>query len=366
MKKITYNILAIILLLQMSLSAQRIKDIAYLSGSEVEQVIGYGLVVGLAGSGDSQRSAFTVQSVTSMLKRFGITIPQDQLKTKNVAAVMVTATLNSFLKSGSKFDVVVSSMGDSKSLAGGTLLMTPLSGLSGEVYGVAQGPLSVGGFDVQTSSGSRVSKNHTSAGRVPRGGVLRRDINPMVDYSSGLSVLLKNPDLTTASNVSNIINSTFGNATAKANDASEIVVTIPADKQNNIIQFLSELESLEVTTDYIAKVVLNERTGTVVAGSHVKIMPVSITHGNLNIDVKSNPVVSQPGDFSRTGRTVFFNNLTPKVTEDSSKTIAINGASNVQEVATALNSLKVTPQDIISIFQALKESGALVAELVII
>ncbi len=366
MKKTIYYLLAIVLLLQISTSAQRIKDIAYLSGSEVEQVIGYGLVVGLAGTGDSHRSAFTVQSVTSMLKRFGITVPQSQLKTKNVAAVMVTATLNSFLKSGSKFDVNVSSLGDSKSLAGGTLLMTPLSGMSGDVYGLAQGPMSVGGYDVQTSSGGRVGKNHTSAGRIPRGGVLKRDINPLVDYSSGLSVFLKNPDLSTASNMSNAINSAFGPNTAKANDASEIVVTVPADKQENVVAFLAELESLEVSIDYIAKVVLNERTGTVVAGAHVKIMPVSITHGNLNIDVKSMPIISQPGAFARTGRTVFFNNLVPEVTEDTSKTVAINGASNVQEVAAALNSLNVSPQDIISIFQALKESGALVAELVII
>ncbi len=366
MKKTIYYILAIILLLQITTSAQRIKDIAYLSGSEVEQVIGYGLVVGLAGTGDSHRSAFTIQSVTSMLKRFGITVPQSQLKTKNVAAVMVTATLNSFLKSGSKFDVNVSSLGDSKSLAGGTLLMTPLSGMSGDVYGLAQGPMSVGGYDLQTSSGGRVSKNHTSAGRIPRGGVLKRDINPLVDYSSGLSVFLKNPDLSTASNMSNAINSAFGPNTAKANDASEIVVTVPADKQENVVAFLAELESLEINIDYIAKVVLNERTGTVVAGAHVKIMPVSITHGNLNIDVKSMPVISQPGAFSRTGRTVFFNNLVPEVTEDTSKTVAISGASNVQEVAAALNSLNVSPQDIISIFQALKESGALVAELVII
>jgi flagellar P-ring protein FlgI len=366
MKKIFFYIFTIILFLQISLSAQRIKDIAYLSGSEVEQVIGYGLVVGLAGTGDSHRSAFTVQSVTSMLKRFGITVPQTQLKTKNVAAVMVTATLNSFLKTGSKFDVNVSSLGDSKSLLGGTLLMTPLSGMDGEVYGLAQGSMSVGGYDVQTSSGSRVSKNHTSAGRVPRGGVLKRDINPMVDYSSGLSVLLKNPDLTTASNLSTVINTTFGPNTAKANDASEIAVIIPADRQENIVQFLAELEGLEVTTDYIAKVVLNERTGTVVAGAHVKIMPVSITHGNLNIDVKSMPVISQPGAFAKKGRSVFFNNLVPEVAEDTARTVALSGASNVQEVASALNSLKVSPQDIISIFQALKESGALVAELVII
>jgi len=366
MKKIIIYIFTVILLIQISLSAQRIKDIAYLSGSEEEQIIGYGLVVGLAGTGDSHRSSFTVQSVTSMLKRFGITVPQEQLQTRNVAAVMVTATLNSFLKIGSKFDVNVSSMGDSKSLRGGTLLMTPLSGMNGTVYGFAQGPVSVGGYDISTPTGGRAAKNHTSAGRVPRGGVLKQDVNQTVDYSSGLNIYLKTPDLTTASNVSAIINSTFGENTSKALDASEIEVFIPSDKQNNLVAFLSELESLEVVTDYIAKVVLNERTGTVVAGSHVKIMPVSITHGSLNISIKSYPIISQPGPFARRGRTAIFNNQVPDVAQDSSKTIAIDGASNVQEVAAALNSLNVTPQDIISIFQALKEAGALVAELVII
>ena len=366
MKKIFFSVLAIVLTIQISTTAQRIKDIAYLSGSEEEQLIGYGLVVGLAGTGDSHRSAFTVQSVTSMLKRFGITVPQNQLKTKNVAAVMVTATLNSFLKAGAKFDVTVSSLGDAKSLRGGTLLMTPLSEMDGNVYGFAQGPMSVGGYDIQTSSQSRISKNHTAAGRVPRGGVLKRSVGKAVDYSSGLSIFLKTPDLTTASNMSSVINSTFGANTAKADDASSITVNIPSNMQDNVVKFLSQLESLEVAMDYKAKVVLNERTGTVVAGEHVKIMPVSISHGSLNIDVKSMPIVSQPGPFARTGRTVFFNNLVPEAREDSSKTVAINGASNVQEVAAALNSLNVSPQDIISIFQALKESGALVAELVII
>ena len=363
----TKNILLFVLIVLFafnSMHAQRIKDIAYLDGEYSEQVIGYGLIVGLAGTGDSYRSEFTIQSITSMLKRFGITVPQADLKTKNVAAVMVTAQLNSYLKPGSKFDVVVSSMGDAKSLNGGTLLMTPLSGISGTVYGFAQGPISIGGYDISTATGNRIIKNHALAGRVPRGGVLKIEIQPSPDYSQQVIVYLKEPDMQTVSNMTNAINSKFGNEIAKAMDASQVTVQVPQDRANNVVGFLAELESLTVVTDVEAKVVLNERTGTVVSGNNVIIQPVSITHGNLNITIRSNPIISQPGAFSR-GTTAVFNNLIPYTEQDSSKTVALNKASNVQEVAAALNSLRVAPKDIIAIFQALKEAGALTAELII-
>ncbi len=348
-----------------SLFAQRIKDIAYMTGDNSEQIIGYGLVVGLAGSGDTQRSSFTIQSITSMLKRFGITVPQNDLKTKNVAAVMVTTTLNSNLKTGAKFDVTVSSMGDASSLQGGTLLMTPLSGLSGTVYGFAQGPISVGGYDINTGSGGRVSKNHTLAGRVPRGGILKLPIDTDGIGADGLSLYLREPDITTSNNIANVINTAFGQSTAAAYDAGEVRINIPAARTNNIVGFLAELEALTVVIDNSAKVVLNERTGTVVAGANVRISPVTISHGGLNINIRSFPMISQPNGFSN-GETTVFNNLVPTASQDSTTAIAINGASNVQEVAAALNSLRVSPKDIIAIFQALKEAGALVGELVII
>ncbi|MEW6507386.1 MAG: flagellar basal body P-ring protein FlgI [Bacteroidota bacterium] len=344
--------------------AQRIKDVAYLSGSGSEQIIGYGLVVGLAGTGDSHRSSFTIQSIASMLKRFGVTVPQTDLKTRNAAAVIVTATLNASLKIGAEFDVVVSSMGDATSLQGGTLLITPLSGINGRVYGFAQGPISVGGYDINTPTGSRVSRNHSLAGRIPRGGSLKESITIEQNSFEEIAVLLKEPDLTTSNNIMLAINAKFGDNSAKAIDAAEILIAVPADRQNNIVAFLAELENLEIEVDKIAKVVLNERTGTVVAGSNVKILPVSITHGSLNIQIRSYPIISQPNPFGR-GNTVLFNNLVPSVYQDSTNTVAIQGATNVQEVAAALNSLKVSPRDIISIFQALKEAGALVAELVI-
>ncbi len=350
-----------------SLIGQRIKDVAYLTGDKSEQIIGYGLVVGLAGTGDSHRSSFTIQSITSMLKRFGITVSQEALKTKNVAAVMVTASINSNLKPGAKFDVNVASMGDGTSLLGGTLLMTPLSGINGTVYAFAQGPISVGGFDINTPTGSRIAKNHSLAGRVPRGGILNEQISSPSNGTSQqeISLFLKEPDLTTSNNIVNAINAVFGESTSAAVDAAEIKIKIPADRQNNAVSFLAELESISVETDFAAKVVLNERTGTVVAGNNVRIKPVTISHGGLNLTIRSYPIISQPGAFS-SGSTVVLQNLVPYASQDSTNTVAIQGATNVQEVASALNSLKVTPKDIIAIFQALKEAGALVGELVII
>lgn len=363
MKSLAKYILAIILLANL-LSAQRIKDIAYVDGDNSTQLIGYAIVVGLGGTGDSHRTSFTIQSISSMLKRFGITVPQDEIKTRNVAAVMVTTTVSNFLKPGSKFDVNVSSLGDARSLQGGTLLMTPLSSIDGNVYAMAQGPVSVGGYDLQSPTGNRVGKNHVLAGRVPLGGILQQQLPSSGFNASQLKVYLRSPDITTADNISTAINDYFTQEIASAADPSEVVVSVPADRQQQVVSFLAELESIEVATDYTAKVVLNERTGTVVAGSNVRIQPVTISHGGLNIAVRSYPVVSQPGAFSG-GESIFFNNMVPYAAEDSTSAVALEGASNVQEVAAALNTLKVSPQDIIAIFQALKESGALTAELVI-
>ena len=361
--KTAYKIILLVILLSQISFGQRIKDIAYLRGDNSYQLIGYALVVGLKGTGDGQRTEFTIQSISSMLKRFGITVPQDEVRTKNVAAVMVTATVSGYLKPGAKFDVNVSSLGDARSLQGGTLLMTPLSTIEGMTYALAQGPISIGGYDLETPTGNRIGRNHVVAGRVPLGGILQQELPGTGFEGSEIKVYLKNPDLTTANNVATSINGKFAEGTARAVDPSEIIVEIPADRAESPVSFLAELESIEVTTDYIAKVVLNERTGTVVAGSSVRIQPVTISHGGLNIAIRSYPVMSQPGAFSN-GQSMFFNNMVPYAQEDSTgNAIAIDGASNVQEVAAALNSLKVSPRDIIAIFQALKESGALTAEL---
>lgn len=364
--KIMIKTISVLLLSCSLLFGQRIKDIAYFTGENNEQIIGYGLVIGLAGTGDSYRTAFTMQSISSMLKRFGITVSQEDVKTRNVAAVLVTATLNNQFKQGASFDVTVSSLGDATSLQGGNLLYTPLSNpKDGVVYATAQGPMSVGGYDFSTQTGNRVAKNPTTTGRVPRGGSLVASLRMPQTTGNQVSIFLKNPDFTTANNVVSAINTKFSNA-AKATDATEIQVLIPQDKQANLIAFMSELEAISVQTDVAAKVVLNERTGTVVAGSNVIILPATITHGSLNLTIRSYPVISQPNAFSQGGKTEVFNNLIPYVQQDSTKSIAIQRATTVSEVAAALNSLKVTPRDIISIFQALKEAGALVAELIII
>lgn len=346
-------------------NGQRIKDICTISGDNSEQIIGYGLVVGLAGTGDSYRTHFTMQSITSMLKRFGITVPQTDVKTRNAAAVMVVANLSSSAKTGSKFDITVSSLGDATSLLGGTLLLTPLSGISGEVYAFGQGPISIGGYDFNTPTGSRVVKNHSLTGRVPQGGVLKESLPQSPMSRQIVSIFLKTPDLTTSNNISVAINSQFGDSAAISIDASEVRINVPQERQKDIVGFLAELESLNVQTDYIAKVVLNERTGTVVSGNNVIIKPVSITHGSLNLTIRNYPIVSQPGAFSN-GTTAVVDNFIPTISQDSTNTVAIQGASNVQEVAAALNSLKVSPKEVIAIFQALKEAGALIAELVII
>ncbi|MBU2492239.1 MAG: flagellar basal body P-ring protein FlgI [Bacteroidetes bacterium] len=362
MKK--FLIIIILAVISSNINAQRIKDIAFIKGIQSEQLIGYGLVVGLAGTGDSYRSSFTVQSVISMLKRFGITVPETNLRTRNVAAVMITARVSNLIKPGSNFDIIVSSMGDATSLTGSILLMTPLSGVNGKVYGIAQGPVSVGGYDISTESGGRIAKNHTLTGRIPNGGAMELPIMEGNIDPSNIGLVLNQPDFTTLNNVVNAINSEFGAGTALAESGSEVKINLPAG-QNDIVSFMARLEAIEVQRDAIAKVVLNERTGTVVTGDHVRISPVTISHGSLNISVRSYPVISQPGAFSQ-GQTSFFNNLVPSVEQENTKSISIEGATNVQEVAAALNQLKVSPHDIIAIFQALKEAGALTAELVIL
>jgi len=361
MKKL---ILIILILCGTNLFAQRLKDITFLSDKNSQQLIGYGLVVGLAGTGDTYRTKFTVQSISSMLKRFGITVPQKDMRTRNVAAVMVTATLNPFLKPGSKFSVNVSSMGDASSLLGGILLLTPLSGITGKVYGFSQGPVTIGGYDFRTASGGRVSKNHALAGRVANGGVLKSKLNVKNINKQELTFTLNSPDITTAANISTAINAKIGSKAAKTVDASQVKIKVPTDKQNDIYGFIAELEALNIQTDSDAKVVLNERTGTIVAGKNVIIKPCTITYGSINIVVRSYPIISQPGPFSQ-GKTTVFNNLVPKVKAGMATTVPISKTTNVQQIASALNSLKVTPKIMIAIFQALKEADALVGKLVI-
>ncbi|RMD50496.1 MAG: flagellar basal body P-ring protein FlgI, partial [Ignavibacteria bacterium] len=271
-------IILVLIFFNTLIEAQRIKDIAYIGGSTSIQVFGYGMVVGLDRTGDSQTSGFTVQSIASMLKKFGITVPERDIRIRNAAAVMVTATINTFLKPGAKFDVTVSSIGDARSLQGGTLLLTPLTTIDGQkIIGFAQGPLSVGGFDYRTPTGSRVAKNHVLTGRVPQGGIIQEPFADPEEKSNELKIFLKQPDITTINNIVAAVNQKFSNQIAKAVDPSEVVVSVPTDYSENIIGFMADLESIQVESDYPAKVVLNERTGTVVAGASVQIKPITIS-----------------------------------------------------------------------------------------
>jgi len=345
----------------------RVKDIAYVQGVKGSQLIGYGIVTGLNGTGDTQRSTFTLQSISSMLRRFGITVPQDELRLRNVAAVMVTSTVPAFSKNGGTVDVIVSSMGDATSIQGGTLLLTPLSAIAGVVYAMAQGPISVGGFSA-SGGGSEIRRSHTASGRIPSGAIIEQEI-PTTFHTSDwkVDIVLFQPDFTTAQRIVDSVNTKFGTEIASARDASSITLSVPSDFQNEgkIVQFVSQIESYEVVPDVAAKVVINERTGTVVVGSTVTILPVAISHGGITIEIQSVPVISQPGPFSR-GQTVESQVTGITANEDTSTVRALAGSATVQDVAQALNSLHVKPRDIIAIFQALKEAGALKAELIII
>ena len=367
MKKTSFVVLLILFCATNAVwAASRIKDIAYVQGVRGQQLIGYGLVVGLNGTGDTQRSAFTLQSVTSMLKRFGITFPSTDLRTRNVAAVMVTASVPAFSKEGGSFDVMVSSLGDATGLQGGTLLMTPLSAMDGAVYASAQGPLSVGGMNVQRG-GSEVRRNHTAAGRIPNGAFLEKSVTTSFQKDWKVAIVLLQSDFTTATRIAEAINTKLTQKVALATDASTVSVDVPNDSRSDgkLVEFISQIEVLEINPDVAARVVINERTGTVVVGGNVSILPVAISHGGVNIEVQQVPVISQPNAFS-SGKTVESQMTTISAAVDTTSVVALNGAATVQDIAKALNMLKVNPRDIIAIFQALKEAGALKAELVII
>ncbi len=347
--------------------AARIKDIARIEGSSGVQVIGYGLVSGLNQSGDNQLTTFTVQSVSNMLKRFGITIPNSNPRMRNVAAVMVTATIPSYLKEGSKVDVQVSSIGDATSLQGGVLLMTPLLSSSGEVVGLAQGGLSVGGFDFR-SLGSRVGRNFVTTARVPNGLILERDIDAKFVDNQLIKITLLEPDFSTCNRMAAAIRTVAGLANAvTAIDAATVQIQLPAGQTSDQnIQTISQIEILNIATDVAAKVVINERTGTVVVGGNVELLPSVIAHGGLEISIQKNIIVPNQAPFTLAPRNP-VETATVIVEEEMnpSTPLEVNQAATVQDIANSLNMLQVKPRDLIAIFQALKESGALQAELVI-
>jgi flagellar P-ring protein precursor FlgI len=346
----------------------RLKDIGHIHGIRSNQLVGYGLLVGLNGTGDTSATSFTFQSIVSMLERMGITVSKSSVSVKNVAAVIVTADIPSFAKEGTRIDCVVSSLGNASDLQGGTLLMTPLQGPDGQVYAVAQGPVSVGGFDAGSeagaSGGMNIKKNFPTVGRVPYGASIEKEIPTDFVIEDALSIVLTQPDFTTCDRVARAINDALGKKdSAIAQDAAVVKVMIPEEYRDNVIKLVAILENVKVLPDMVARVVINERTGTIVAGSHVRISTVAVAHGNLSIEVKSRYKISQPNPLSRTGTTSTVSETEATVEEENARLLIVNDGVDIAEVANALNSLGVTPRDMISIFQAIKESGALQAEL---
>ena len=341
----------------------RIKDIARIEGARSNQLYGYGLIVGLDGTGDTQQTLFTTQSVTNMLLKLGITVPQGKMKVKNVAAVMVTADLPPFLRPGSRMDVVVSSIGDAQSLQGGILLQTPLQAADGKVYAVAQGSISVGGF-LAGGGGNTVSKNHTTVGRVPEGAIIEQAVPSSLTYNGMVNVLLSNPDFATAVRMAQAIENKLGPGSASALDAA--TVQVQTKGLQNVTELIAEVGDLTVAQSSVAKVIVNERTGTVVIGGMVQISPVAIAHGNLSVEISTEFQVSQPSPISRTGETAVVPQTTVQANEEKANLIRLQPGSTLEELVRALNELKVTPRDIVAILQALKEAGALHAELEII
>ena len=344
----------------------RIKDIADIKGVRENQLVGYGLVVGLNGTGDSDDAIFTIQSFASMLERMGVTVRPEDIEVDNVAAVMVITDLPAFARTGSRIDVLVSSIGDAENLQGGTLMFTPLKGADGQVYAIAQGPVSTGGFVVGTESGSGVQKNHPTAGRVVNGAIIEKEILTNFNKKQSLTLNLHRADFTTASRVAQAINIAFYDQIARTQDAGTIEVQVPEKYKGNTVAMVTMIERLGVTPDMVSKVVINERTGTVIMGENVRISTVAIAHGNLSIEIKEDQNVSQPMPFARRGRTVVTPESQVLVQEGNNPIFLLDSGVSIGEVVKALNALGVSPRDLISIFQALKAAGALQAELEII
>jgi len=363
MKRIATFVILVMLFVPTLVHATRIKDIAAFDGVRDNQLVGYGLIVGLNGSGDSDQTKFPVQSLVNILERMGVTVNRADIKVKNVAAVMVTATLPPFAKQGTKLDVLVSSLGDAKTIAGGTLIMTPLKGADNQVYAVAQGSILTNSFAFG-GQGASATKNHPTAGRIPAGALVERELPNVLAGKSSLRLNLAQSDFTTAARITAAINKTFKGA-AGSGDGGSVMVQVPDEYASRPVEFIAQLENLEVTQDQPARVVVNERTGTVVMGDKVKISSVAVSHGNLTLTIKETPKVSQPKPLAK-GETKEVPRTELKVQEEQKRLSVLPEGNTIGDVVRGLNLLGVTPRDLISILQSIKAAGALQAELVII
>lgn len=359
--------LVMTVLLALPAEASRLKDITKIEGVRENQLIGYGLVVGLPGTGDrTQNALFTEQSLRSMLERFGVALPDDRiLQTRNTAAVMVTASLPGFSRGGDKIDVTVSALGDARSLQGGTLLVTPLTAADGNVYAVAQGQLIIGGFEASGAAGS-ISRGVPTQGRIPGGANVERELAFPINDLERVRLILKNPDFTTANRIATAIDARLSGRFARAVDLATIEVQVPTDYRGQVTAMLADLESIDVEADEVARVVVDESSGTIVIGSNVRISPVAVAHGNITIRISERPIPSQPSPFSRVGETVVVPRTDIQVEEELGNGFrTIEDNVTLQELVDGLNAMGVTPRDMIAILQTIKASGALQAELVV-
>ena len=362
----------------------RIKDIASIKGIRPNQLFGYGLIVGLNGSGDKGGTGFTIQGLVNMLERMGVHVSAADVKVSNVAAVMVSATLPPFARIGKKIDITLSSIGDAKSLSGGTLLLTPLQGVDGKVYALAQGAVSIGGYSVGGADGGGVTKNHPTVGRISGGATIEREIPLSIMNKKELTIMLDNPDFNTVTRVADAINTRLEESLATPIDSGTLKLKIPERLQGKVVNLIARVGDLEVTPDNIAKVIVNEKTGTVVIGQNVRIQKVAVAHGNLSIQIKETQEVSQPQPFAPSGEgaapvqvgdgiivapggsTVVSPDSDVTVADEKNQLILIPSGNTIGELVKALNAIGVTPRDLITILQALKAAGALQGELEII
>ena len=340
----------------------RVKDIARVEGARGNQLLGYGLVVGLDGTGDSRQTVFTTQALSNMLERLGMTVDPDLIKVKNVAAVIVTSDLPPFLKPGDRVDVTVSSLGDAKALQGGTLLQTPLRSSDGQTYAVAQGPVSIGGFSA-AAAGAQVSKNHPTVGRIPQGAYVEREVPMPLVKDGAIAISLNSPDFVTASRVAEAVNKTLGAPVARAGDAATVTVTVPEAYAGRTVDLVAAIGAVEVQPDAPARVVINERTGTVVIGAAVRVAPVAVSQGGLTVEITTEHIVAPVAPLAPKGTkatVVPEGHITAE--EHPAALVEVNGTT-IQQLMRSLNAMQVTPRDIIAILQAMKQAGALQAEL---
>lgn len=364
MRRLIFTGLVLSLLaLESQAGVSRIKDLTMIAGARENQLVGYGIVTGLAGDGD-KNPVYTIQSIANMLQRFGVTVPAATLSSKNVAAVVITADIPAFVKNGTRLDVTISAIGDAKSLQGGVLLQSPLVGADGKVYAVAQGTLAVGGFigGAGGAGGASVQKNHPTVAQISGGALVEKEIPTEIVHNNFVELLLRDPDFTSAARMADAVNLVFTNS-AEAVDSTSVRIRVPEGHEKSPVDFISRIEAIEVQPDVPARIIVNERTGTIIATSRIRISPCAVSHGELTISIASSEDVSQPNAFSQTGTTEKTSRTDTKIEEKKGRFVTLSEMPTIEKVAAGLNAIGVTPRDMMAIFTAMKQAGALQAEL---